>query len=248
MTSDRIDELIALAALGELSADEQRELGVAVRNDPLVSAELDEALAAAASLQRPRAEQPPAALRDSVLAAIASAPQEQSIPEDDAPVGGAAPRADGRVVSLDAERARRRFRPMLLAAAAVALFAVGGVVLVATNNDNSSDPIAAVIEAPDATTRSLTGEIAELTVTYSPSEGALVVQGNGVPVLDDSATYQLWLVGDDGATSVGIFRPDADGSIAERFPEADPTGFVLGVTQEPAGGSESPTLPILASA
>jgi hypothetical protein len=47
---------------------------------------------------------------------------------------------------------------------------------------------------------------------------------------------------------VGIFRPDTDGSVSERFADADPTGFVLGVTEEPAGGSESPTLPILASA
>lgn len=244
MTSDRIDELIALASLGELSAEEERELDVATRRDPKLAAELDEALAAAAAIQRPSAEHPPAALRDSVLSAVASTPQEPVVA---ALVGDAALRSGAPVVSFESERARRRFRPMLLAAAAVALFAVGGVVLVATN-DNSSDPIAAVIDAPDATTRSLTGAIDDLTVTYSPSEDALVVQGDGLRVLDDSSTYQLWLVGDDGATSVGIFRPDADGGVAERFPDADPTGFVLGVTEEPAGGSESPTLPILASA
>jgi hypothetical protein len=50
------------------------------------------------------------------------------------------------------------------------------------------------------------------------------VEGDGVPVLDDTATYQLWLVGDDGATSVGTFRPDADGRVSERFGDADPTG------------------------
>lgn len=235
MISDRIDELIALAALGELSAQEQRELDVAAERDATVATELDEALALAAAIQRPHAEAPPAGLRNSVLAAVASTPQERAI------------HVEGHVASLDIERSRRRFRPTLFAAAAVALFAVGGVVLVATN-DNSSDPIAAVIDASDATTRSLSGEIDELTVTYSPSEGALVLQGDGLPVLDDSSTYQLWLVGDDGATSVGIFRPDADGGVVERFPNADPTGFVLGVTEEPAGGSESPTLPILASA
>lgn len=237
MTSDRIDELIALAALGELTGEEQLELDDAVRRDAEVAAELDDVLAAAAAIQRPNAEEPPAGLRSSVLAAIASTPQEQAVSS-----------ADGGVASLHTERSRRRARPMLLAAAAVALFAVGGLVLVATNDDNSSDPIAAVIDAPDATTRSLTGEIDGLTVTYSASERAVVVVGGGVPVLDDAATYQLWLVGDDVATSVGIFRPDADGRVSERFPDADPTGFVLGVTQEPAGGSGSPTLPILASA
>ncbi len=237
MTSDRIDDLIALAALGELSEPERRELDEAAANDPLVADDLDEALAAAAGLQRRLAEDPSPALRASVLASIASTPQE---PPAHRP-------AEAPVVSLDDERQRRRIRPAIFAAAAVvALFVAGGVVLFASD-DGASDPIAAVVEAPDATLRTLDGEIDTLTVVYSASEQALVVEGVGVPVLDDAATYQLWLVGDDGATSVGIFRPDPDGTVSERFADADPTGFVLGVTEEPAGGSESPTLPILAS-
>lgn len=241
MTSDRIDELIALAALGELSESERRELDRAATSDPSVAAELDAALAAAAALQRPHAEQPPEAVRNSVLSAIAATPQEEAV----------IPAADpfvAPVVALDAERGRRRFRPAILAAAAaVALFVAGGLVLIVQDGD-PSDPIAAVVEAPDAASRRLAGEIQTLTAVYSPSEGALVLVGESVAVLDDTETYQLWLVGDDGATSVGIFRPDADGSVAERFADADPTGFVIGVTEEPAGGSESPTLPILASA
>ncbi len=248
MNSDRIDELIALAALGELSAEDERELDSVVRTDPAVSAEVDEALAAAAALQRTHAEEPPSALRSSVLAAIASTPQERAVPAT-ATLGGERQTTDGpsRVVSLDSQRARRGFRPAMLAAAAVALFAVGGVVLV-VSDDGGSDPIAAVVEAPDATRRTLSGEIEQLTVIYSASQDALVVEGDGVPVVDDTATYQLWLVGDGVATSVGIFRPDTDGRVSERFANVDPSDFVLGVTREPAGGSESPTLPILASA
>lgn len=238
MNSDRIDELIALAALGELSESERRELDVVVQSDPSVAGELDAALAAAAALQRPHVEQPPAALRNSVLSAIASTPQEHI-------TSAAAPPT---AVSLDEERERRRFRPAILAAAAaVALFVAGGLVVI-TQADDPSDPIAAVVEAPDASSRRLAGDIETLTAVYSPSEGALVIQGDSVLVLDDTETYQLWLVDDDGATSVGVFRPDEDGSVAERFAGADPTGFVIGVTEEPAGGSESPTLPILASA
>lgn len=247
MTSERIDDLIALAVLGELSAEDRRELATAAAHDENVARELDEALAAASALQRTHAEAPPTALRDAVLSAIASTPQESTVDATTEPVGPDQPPV-APVVSMEFERSRRRFRPTLVAAAAVALFAVGGVVLVATNEDSSSDPIASVIDAPDATARSLSGEIDDLTVVYSASEGALVVQGTGLTVLDDSSTYQLWLVGPSGATSVGTFRPDADGVVAERFPDANPTGFVLGVTEEPAGGSESPTLPILASA
>ncbi|HSP29654.1 MAG TPA: anti-sigma factor [Ilumatobacteraceae bacterium] len=248
LNSDRIDELIALAALGELSAEDERELDAVVRTDPAVAAEVDEALAAAAALQRTHAEEPPPALRSSVLAAIASTPQEQAVPATGTPGGERETTDDtSRVVSLESQRARRGFRPVMLAAAAVALFAVGGVVLV-VSDDDGPDPIAAVVEAPDATRRTLSGEIEQLTVIYSASQDALVVEGDGVPAVDDTATYQLWLVGDGGATSVGIFRPDTDGRVSERFANVDPTDFVLGVTREPAGGSESPTLPILASA
>lgn len=240
MTISRIDELIALAAMGELSPSERRELDDAVRSDPAVAGELDEALRVAANVQRPLSETPPAGLRDSVLAAIAATPQDPAVEEPElAPV---AP-----VTSLEARRATRRFAPLLAAAAAVAVFAVGGLAVVQSNSDGD-DPVAAVVEADDATSRPLSGDLQTLTVVYSPSLDAMVVEGEGVPVLDDSSTYQLWLVGDDGATSVGIFRPDADGSVSERFTDADPTGFVLGVTREPAGGSASPTLPILASA
>jgi anti-sigma-K factor RskA len=248
MTSERTDELIALAALGELSAEERRELDAIVLTDPSIAAEVDEALATAAALQRRHAEEPPAGLRASVLAAIASTPQESSTHDGTPPTDGSLSGEDTeRVVALDARRSRRGIRPAMLAAAAVALFAVGGVVVMVTGDD-ATDPIAAVVEAPDATARPLTGEMGGLTVIYSASQDSLVVEGEGVPVVDDTATYQLWLVGDDGATSVGIFRPDTDGRVSERFGGVDPTGFVLGVTREPAGGSESPTLPILASA
>ncbi len=242
MTSDRIDELIALAALGELSEAEERELDDAAAGDPLVAAELDEAIAAAAALQRVHVEQPPPALRSSLMDAIASTPQEAPI---DRPLDE---HASAPVVSLDPQRRRRRSGPVILAAAAaIALFVVGGVALIAVNDD-ASDPIAAVVDAPDAMSRQLDGEIQGLTVVYSATEQALVVEGADVPVLGDDATYQLWLVDDDGATSVGTFGTAADGTVSERFSDADPTGFVLGVTREPAGGSESPTLPILASA
>ena len=136
---------------------------------------------------------------------------------------------------------------MLAGVAAAVVLLVGGIVVVSQNDSGSGD-VAAVIEAPDAVTQVLAGDLGgTLSVTYSVSEDAVVVEGIDVPTIDDTATYQLWLVGDEGATSAGLFRPAVDGSVLERLDGVDPTGFVLGVTQEPAGGSESPTLPILAS-
>lgn len=243
MTSDRIDELIALAALGELSSEEERELDEAARADEIVAEDLADALATAAAIQHSAMEHPPAGLRDSVLAAIRDTPQEGS-------GAGPGPRGVGQlsdvVVPITSARSRRS-RPLLAAVAAAAVLLVGGIVVVSQDDAGTGD-VAAVMEARDAITQVLEGELGgTLLVTYSESEDAMVVEGQGVPAIGDTETYQLWLVDDDGATSAGLFRPAEDGSVSERLNGVDPTGFVLGVTEEPAGGSNSPTLPILAS-
>jgi len=243
MTADRVDELIALATLGELTAAEQRELDTAASSDRVAVAELGEALATAAALQQLHAEEPPARLRDSVT------PCSQRLrpsPERTRRAPATTRTRMGRRPDRSSPN-RRRWRrskrtapvgacdrccsPLLLTAAAVALFAAGGVLVMTTNNTSTSDPIAAVIQAPDATSRPLTGQIAGVTVVYSASEDAVVVTGEGLAVLDDSATHRLWLMGD----------------VTAQFADTDPTGLVLAVTDGPAGGSPTPTLPILAS-
>jgi anti-sigma-K factor RskA len=239
MTPERIDELIALAALGELSAQEERELDEAVRADESVAAELAEALDTAAAIQRTGGEDPPAGLRDGVLAAIRDTPQERVDASSEGTFSGV-------VVPISGARSRR-WLPLLAGVAAAAVLIVGGIVVV-SRNDSDTDDVVAVIEAPDAVTQGLVGELGEsLLVTYSVEQDAVVVEGQGVPTLGDDRTYQLWLVADDAATSAGLFRPDEGGVVLERLDGVDPTGFVLGVTEEPAGGSDSPTLPILAS-
>jgi anti-sigma-K factor RskA len=240
MTPERINELIALAALGELSAQDEDELDEAARADTAVAAELAEALETAAAIQRSGAEDPPAGLRDGVLAAIRDTPQEG--------VGGSTgdDATSGVVVPISNARGRK-WLPLLAGVAAAAVLIVGGIVVV-SQNDSGTDDVVAVIEAPDAVTQVLVGELGDsLLVTYSVEQDAVVVEGQGVPALGDDRTYQLWLVADDAATSAGLFRPDSDGVVLERLDGVDPTGFVLGVTEEPAVGSESPTLPILAS-
>ena len=50
---------------------------------------------------------------------------------------------------------------------------------------------------------------------------------------------------DGTATSVGTFDPDSDGDVAMRTDGVDPTGSTIGITVEPAGGSDEPTLPLV---
>jgi anti-sigma-K factor RskA len=233
MSSDRIEELIAVAALGELTDAEARELESAAERDPAVRRVLDAALGTAAALHGAGATAPPDHLRARVLDAVAATPQDPTT---------------AAVVPI-ADRRRRR---MMLAAGAVAaatiVLVAGGVVL-RDQGGGPSDDVVAVVDAPDAVTRVLDGTLGgSLVVISSPSEAALVVEGEGLPTLDDAATYQLWVIGADGPTSAGIFRPDDEGSVLARFDDVVPGEATLGVTREPAGGSTSPTLPILASA
>jgi anti-sigma-K factor RskA len=231
--NERIDELIALAALGEISTDEQRELDQACAADPRVALALRESLEAATSLHGVQPVTPPPTLRGRVLDAIAMTPQE----------GDAA----SNVVSIESRR--RRPAAWLSIAAAVAVLGIVAVTAFALTREPATDRVAAVVDADDVVERQLSGSLeGTLTVSYSPDEDAIAVVGAGLADVPDDATLQLWLVGADGPTSVGVFRPDEGGAVSIRFDDVDPTDVVLGVTLEPAGGSEQPTLPILASA
>ena len=245
---ERIDELIALAALGELSESDELELDSLLAEDPALTSELDEAVEAAAMLQSALPEAPPAALRASVLGAIAATPQ--------AKVGKSwvdePPAASARVVDLS-ERRRSRWIPALSAAAAIVLLAGVGLVFLRGDSVSDQDRVAAEVEnivgADDAVSRVLEGELGgTLTVFYSPDEQALVIDGEGLPVLGEDRAFVLWFVDDAAATPVQTFRPNASGDVLVRVDDVDPTDFVLGITEEDADGAETPTLPILATA
>jgi len=68
-----------------------------------------------------------------------------------------------------------------------------------------------------------------------------------LPELSEDETYQAWLIGADGSrVSAGVFRPQQDVSYTTQpiYAKQDVSTFVgVGVTIEPAGGSEQPTGP-----
>ncbi|MFK8023396.1 MAG: anti-sigma factor [Ilumatobacter sp.] len=248
MTDDRFDELLTLAALGELDEREMAELDSAVADDPERRAELDANLRIAAELQQVAPVSPPPSLKDSVMAAI-DALDENSVTDRTLapPAVGTRPVVETPVISLESERRRRRPWTAFAAAAAVAALFAGGLFVVA--RDNEPDRIEVVAAADDAVRRVLIdGELdGELEVVYSASLDAFVLLGTDIPVLADDETYQLWLVDAAGARSMGVFTPDDDGTVSERFDGSDPSEVTVGVTVEPAGGSSEPTLPIVAS-
>jgi anti-sigma-K factor RskA len=66
-----------------------------------------------------------------------------------------------------------------------------------------------------------------------------------LPELSSDQTYQAWLIEPDGhRVSAGIFLPQQNTSYTTQpvYPKQDLANFVgIGVTVEPAGGSEQPT-------
>jgi hypothetical protein len=251
-TDERIDELIALAALGELTAADELELDSLLDEDAELHSEVDDALDTAAALHGAVVEMPPDRLKAAVLGAIAETPQMATPPL----ASLADPVDDQRVASpvIDlASRRRGRWIPALSAAAALVLLAGVGIVFVrddsATNDDRVADRVENVVAAEDSVSRVLDGQLeGTVTVVYSPGEDALVIDGEGLPALGDDRAFVLWFVGDSEATPVQIFRPDANGDVLVRVDGVDPTDFVLGITEEEADGAESPSLPILATA
>ena len=65
--------------------------------------------------------------------------------------------------------------------------------------------------------------------------------------LPDGKTYQLWYIGEAGPIAAGTFEA-ADSGVSWRVLDGQMSGDdVVGVTIEPAGGSEQPTTePIVA--
>lgn len=66
-----------------------------------------------------------------------------------------------------------------------------------------------------------------------------------MPELPKNQTYQIWLIDPQGSrVSAGIFRPESDQAYTTQivFPKQSISNFTgIGVTVEPAGGSEAPT-------
>jgi anti-sigma-K factor RskA len=81
---------------------------------------------------------------------------------------------------------------------------------------------------------------------YWNEQLGVVLAAQRLPQLPAGRTFQLWIVPRQGAPiSAGLFRPDAAGAVVHiaavkaRFAEA----AALAVTNEPAGGRPTPTLP-----
>jgi anti-sigma-K factor RskA len=88
-------------------------------------------------------------------------------------------------------------------------------------------------------------------VVYEARTGKLLLTASNLQPLPDGKTYELWILQPDGKKPLpaGTFAPDSAGNAAVILAQA-PVGLTVqsfGVTIENAGGSDTPTLPIVLS-
>ena len=145
--------------------------------------------------------------------------------------------------------AQRRPRLPRLAAALAAASLVVVVALGITQSDGAATAGAAisrVVTAPDARTQTMrTSAGGTVTVIVSARQQAAVVSATGMRSLPPAQTYQLWVIGPDGARSAGLLpRTGRAGPVLASGVEP---GDRIGITVEPATGTSGPTAtPVIA--
>ncbi|WP_299034603.1 anti-sigma factor [uncultured Pseudokineococcus sp.] len=90
------------------------------------------------------------------------------------------------------------------------------------------------------------GDFAGGTAALLEVDGEYVVVGEGVPEPAEDRVYQLWSVeGSADPVPAGFLEQGPDGSFVGEVGDWEP-GAVLGISEEPVGGSEQPTSEVLA--
>lgn len=264
--SPRIDaDLHALApayALGALDEFERARFERALAGSPELQAEVDAFRTAAAGLaEGVPAEVPPPGLKADLFARLddveqeAAAPAVRSLPSSSASdprstetlTGGADEAAidGGAVDELAARRSRRRLAIAISSAAAVAILIAGvvfGVNWTGPNGWGAQRELSLLAEASDSQTMTIeAANGGEVTLVWSEEAGRSAIRAAGLPDVGGDRTYELWYIDESGAAPAGTFDVRGD-SNAWRILEGEfAPGVAVGITVEPAGGSEQPT-------
>jgi anti-sigma-K factor RskA len=209
---------------------------------------------------------PSAALRASIMDKIATTPQlPREVPEvvtlqpviaEPSDRLQASGRSDTSSRLHTKTQARWFSRPVgILVSAAAAVLLVGGAVIGTTAvigtqapNTSQADALAAINAAPDVqhqTTLVASGGTATLVYSLNLKKAAFIA--SALPKLSSDKTYELWYINSAGsAKKAGLFESTGkstwqvlSGSMAK--------GDTVGVTVEPAGGTDAPTTkPVIA--
>lgn len=221
--------------------------------------------------------QPPASLRDELMARIALTPQLSAVDDGDAATTAAAdavtaasptqllPAAPEPATAASTEpgpaerRAAARWRRpvgVLLAVAAASALFFGGLAIgtlsdsTPPSGQSQAEQLAAIAAAPDS--QRAVAEVAgggTATLVWSGELGRSALLADGLAPLPEDQTYQLWYIGAEGPVSAGTFEASSQGTTWHVLEGEMSAGDTVGVTVEPSGGSDAPTSdPIVAIA
>lgn len=245
-----IHDLVGAYALGAVEAEERLLFEAHLVDCPDCRRELAELSEVVVALSAGLEVEPPARVRDAVLAQVAA---EASPTAEAGATAEAGPTAEVRElhqVDTAASRPSWSTRRWLAGLAAAAAIALGAVAVSVWWPDSETPQLAAeqVLEAADAEHFDEEVGQARVTVVHSAQLQRSVLVTHDMPPAPEGHDYQIWYVHADGtAVSAGLM-PREDSDQVTLLLEGEPSGAVaVGVSIEPLGGSEEPTTePIVA--
>ncbi|MFE2728790.1 anti-sigma factor domain-containing protein [Kitasatospora sp. NPDC059327] len=190
----------------------------------------------------------PAGMEDRAMAAVAGIRQLAPSPSTPSPPAPSPPALSPPAPAPGRPRRRRGARDLVLAAC-LALSAVAGVTALqqhdqaeraraaAARDRSELHTVAELVTAPDARARTADSTAGSGTVVWSDTRNQAAFLSTGLAPLPPDRVYELWYI-DDAPRPAGLLR-DSQGAQVLVGP-LDRSSAVA-VTQEPAGGSLSPT-------
>lgn len=262
---ERIEELVALDALGGLDDAERAELAAALADHgpacetcAEILASTPDAVAALAFALEP-VPAPEGAEDRLIAAALARGGSGGTAEPTDLFADPAAqPAAQAPVLTplpggsegAGPERRRRSIGRWVAAAAVAAALVLGGVsgFVAAPRAPSGTAQFLAFAAKPGTRFASFpTADGSSLTVAYRPGQTDGWIFGSGWEKPSGGRTYQLWWGPKgtplEGMHSAGVFVPIHGDVVSPVTVDASQPGTVLGVTIEPPGGSPEPTSP-----
>ena len=267
-------EDLALYAMGSLPADEMAAVAAALRNNPQAQQELariqdDLALLALSVDQQPapsgsferlqqRMREGGAAAKDFATPAARTTPMEmiETLPEV-TPIS--TPRSKWAVITPWVIAACLAIACSILGYRTASLNdALDGESALVSNlaaKASRAQQVLEVLNAPNAQRVTLaatkTSPAPTAHAVYLAERGALMMEANNLKPVPAGKTYELWVIPASGAAPLpaGTFTPNGEGYASVFLPTL-PSGVpakAFGITIENAGGSKTPTLPIVLS-
>jgi len=261
MTCDEARDLAPAYVLGALERDEEQVVRDHLATCPQAHEEFAELGSVVPALDVPiELVEPPASLRDRIMAAAAvDLAERRSAPSSIAPAVDLAERRNARssVAPARAGLGRPRFAWAIGIAAVLAIVALGAwnVTLrsqldTATAYRQAVGQVLAVAAEPGSHTAVLSSrdDPGRAGLAAIAADGSVHVVMHGLTPTTGSLVYEAWVIAGSAApTPIGSFTvgPDGTGSLAVAGPGA--AGVTVALTLEPGPGATTPTLPIVSS-